>query len=55
MGEAKRRQVILGKQYDRGARQLFTKPAKEKLIKWTIEGLIISLFTSVVLLITLRF
>ncbi|NEO83164.1 MAG: DUF2839 family protein [Spirulina sp. SIO3F2] len=57
MGEAKRRQQQLGAEYGRPKRQLFgfelNEAFKAKLIKWTIEGAIVSSVIFVVMWVML--
>ena len=55
MGEAKRRQKLLGENYGKRSSAFWTQTNQDKIKKWTIEGLIISLVSLVVLWITFRF
>jgi len=59
MGEAKRRQAALGDRYGRKASKIsqlkLDKSQKEKLLKWTTEGLLISLASLAVLWLTFQF
>ena len=48
MGEAKRRQESLGKEYGKKSERSFWQPEKDKLIKWTLEGLLIALISTIV-------
>ncbi len=54
MGEAKRRQELLGENYGKSSPAFWTQANRDKIGKWTIEGLIISLVSLVVLWITFR-
>ncbi len=59
MGQAKRRQELLGEDYGREvanrSSKWGTKTNRDKLIRWTVEGLLISAISLVVLLITFKF
>ena len=51
MGEAKRRQKLLGDNYGQSS----GKANRNKLVRWIIEGFLISFVSLAVLWITLRF
>ena len=55
MGEAKRRRELLDKDYGKQSNIFWTKANRDKLVRWTIEGLLISVVSLVVLWITFRF
>lgn len=57
MGESKRRKAQLGEKYGQAKRKLFgfelNEAFKAKLIKWTIEGVIVSAIVFAVFWVTL--
>lgn len=58
MGEAKRRQAAIGDRYGKAKSKIpplkLGKGQKEKLLKWTVEGTIISLVSLAIWWLTFR-